>query len=702
MKYMTEAGRHVASHGGFRSTSTLNKARRFFYALLAGVCGIFIFQWTGVSKKAGMALYDQEMRLLVEAEKKKEDKTSSETLRKISGSSNLPSFSSSDNPKDKVPIALVMIDQSSLDWVQKELGLGWPWPRELYGIIASSLCKADVQAYDILFTEPSTYGPEDDSRCAEAMSSAGNVVLATLTDRKPVLAVSNALCGHVVACVDSDGVCRQYQVSIDTEAGKMPSLGLAVISTLDKTNSISKEKEVSSIGSFEPLEPLESFKPTVFLKFEDSSRFERYSAAQVLASSLDVGGTNSAGLDLDMNFEGKIVLIGITAPGLMDRQATPISPVQPGMEVHATFISNALSSSFIELSPIWIKASIAMLALVFAALFPIMRTRIWTIVGIVAAIIIPIGMSFVLFRNLVFYNAIPALAAGLFAFVAAVVLGYQAEGRQRAYLRKAFAQYLSPEVISELIEKPDALRLGGESKVITVLFSDMAGFTAISERLDPERLTLFMNEYLGIISEQILAQGGTLDKYVGDAVVAFWNAPLDIADHALRACIAACRIQEKLIEIGPELENRFGVAPRTRIGIATGSAIVGNLGSNCRFAYTAVGDSVNIASRLETANKVLGTTILTMRETVAAAFAEGSKSSSPSSSILATQDNELTPEIRLPQPEGEILLFRRLGPALVEGKLQTIELWELRTERKDNIAQSFTIAPWQETRYFSK
>ena len=702
MKYMTEAGRHVASHGGFRSTSTLNKARRFFYALLAGVCGIFIFQWTGVSKKAGMALYDQEMRLLVEAEKKKEDKTSSETLRKISGSSNLPSFSSSDNPKDKVPIALVMIDQSSLDWVQKELGLGWPWPRELYGIIASSLCKADVQAYDILFTEPSTYGPEDDSRCAEAMSSAGNVVLATLTDRKPVLAVSNALCGHVVACVDSDGVCRQYQVSIDTEAGKMPSLGLAVISTLDKTNSISKEKEVSSIGSFEPLEPLESFKPTVFLKFEDSSRFERYSAAQVLASSLDVAGTNSAGLDLDMNFEGKIVLIGITAPGLMDRQATPISPVQPGMEVHATFISNALSSSFIELSPIWIKASIAMLALVFAALFPIMRTRIWTIVGIVAAIIIPIGMSFVLFRNLVFYNAIPALAAGLFAFVAAVVLGYQAEGRQRAYLRKAFAQYLSPEVISELIEKPDALRLGGESKVITVLFSDMAGFTAISERLAPERLTLFMNEYLGIISEQILAQGGTLDKYVGDAVVAFWNAPLDIADHALRACLAACRIQEKLIEIGPELENRFGVAPRTRIGIATGSAIVGNLGSNCRFAYTAVGDSVNIASRLETANKVLGTTILTMRETVAAAFAEGSKSSSPSSSILATQDNELTPEIRLPQPEGEILLFRRLGPALVEGKLQTIELWELRTERKDNIAQSFTIAPWQETRYFSK
>jgi len=702
MKYMTEAGRHVANHGGFRSTSTLNKARRFLYALAAGIFGILIFQWTGVSKKAGMALYDQEMRLLVDSEKRKEDKTSSETLRKISGSSNMPYSSSSDNLKDKAPIVLVMIDQSSLDWVQKELGLGWPWPRELYGIIASSLCNANVQAYDILFTEPSTYGPEDDSRCAKAMSSAGNVVLATLTDRKPVLNIPNASCGHVVACVDSDGICRQYQVSIDTEAGKMPSLGLAVISALDRRNSSQKEKSVSSIESFEPLEPFESFKPMVFLKFEDSSRFERYSAAQVLASSLGVAGSNSAGLDSGMNFDGKIVLIGITAPGLMDRQATPINPAQPGMEVHATFISNALSSSFIELSPIWIKACIAILALVLAALLPIMRTRIWTIAGIVAAVIIPTGMSFILFRNLVFYNAIPALAAGFFAFVAAVILGYQAEGRQRAYLRKAFAQYLSPEVISELIEKPDALRLGGESKVITVLFSDMAGFTAISEKLDPERLTLFMNEYLGIISEEILAQGGTLDKYVGDAVVAFWNAPLDIADHALRACIAACHIQEKLIGIGPELEDRFGVAPKTRIGIATGSAIVGNLGSNHRFAYTAVGDSVNIASRLEAANKVLGTTILTMRETVAAACAESSRASFPSSSILATQDDELTPEISLPQPEGEVLLFRRLGPALVEGKLQTIELWELRTAGKDNIAQSSLIEPWQEVRYFSK
>jgi len=194
--------------------------------------------------------------LLVAAEGKKEDNTSSQTLRKNSGSSDSASLSPS---RKKAPIALVMIDQSSLDWVQNELGLGWPWPRELYGLIAYSLRNADVQAYDILFTEPSTYGPEDDSRCAEAMRSAGNVVLATLTDRKPVLAVSNALYGHVVARVDSDGICRQYQAALDTDAGKIPSLGLAAISAFNRKNSIADEKSISLSEAFEPLEPLCAF-----------------------------------------------------------------------------------------------------------------------------------------------------------------------------------------------------------------------------------------------------------------------------------------------------------------------------------------------------------------------------------------------------------------------------------------------------------
>jgi hypothetical protein len=158
-----------------------------------------------------------------------------------------------------------MIDQSSLDWVQKELGLGWPWPRELYGVMASYLRDARVQAYDILFTEPSTFGPEDDARCSKAMTEAGNVVLATLVNKKAVLDVPNATFGHVAALVDADGICRKYQVWLDHDGERIPSLGLAAM-------------EVMGAGRYPRTR-------RSLLKFENPSRFERYSAAQIIAAS---------------------------------------------------------------------------------------------------------------------------------------------------------------------------------------------------------------------------------------------------------------------------------------------------------------------------------------------------------------------------------------------------------------------------------
>lgn len=661
--------RHASDEA--KSNSTLQKRWCFLWALVAGTVAIATMGLSGVSEKLGMALYDVQMRALVKTER--QTSAQSETLRKIRGTSILSSQGAAAHPAKATPIALVSIDQSSLDWAQRELGLGWPWPRELYGIMASYMRGAKVQAYDILFTEPSTFGPEDDARCAKAMTDAGNVVLATLANKRPVFDISGVPYGHVSALVDADGVCRRYQVWLEQNDGHLPSLGLAAIEAAGWSSAAADQQQV-------------------LLRYENSANFERYTAAQILAAALHAGGAGgNTGTDgkkgVGIDFHDKVVVVGLTAPGLLDRQATPIDPALPGMEVHATFVADALDSSFMRRSSLWIEIVAALAAAAFFAFLPMLRRKAWAAVVGIAAVCLPFAASFLLFKLLVFYNPVSALAGELFAFIVALALGYQTEGRQKAYLRRAFAQYLSPAVISSLVEHPETLSLGGEEKIITTLFSDMAGFTSVSEKLNPEELARFMNEYLGIISEEVLAQGGTLDKYVGDAVVAFWNAPLDEPDHALRALAAAARIQESLMGHARDFEGRFGIAPRTRVGVATGRAVVGNLGTSRRFAYTAVGDSVNVASRLEAANKSVGTSILTMRDTVAAALGTEGMSG---------------PELRKKLAGGETLLLRRLGSALVEGKTQPVELWSVALSGSEDERLSEKVVSWTEVRRFSK
>jgi adenylate cyclase len=195
----------------------------------------------------------------------------------------------------------------------------------------------------------------------------------------------------------------------------------------------------------------------------------------------------------------------------------------------------------------------------------------------------------------------------LFSLGSAGLLNYATEGRQKRYIKNAFQQYLSPAVIEQLIQHPERLRLGGERRELSVFFSDIQGFTTVSEKLTPEELTSLLNEYLSEMTDIIQEEGGTIDKYEGDAIIAFWNAPLDLEDHAERAVRASLRCQARLAELRSSFADRVGAEIRMRVGINTGPAVVGNLGSRSRFDYSMLGDSVNLAARLEGINKQFGT-----------------------------------------------------------------------------------------------
>jgi adenylate cyclase len=193
------------------------------------------------------------------------------------------------------------------------------------------------------------------------------------------------------------------------------------------------------------------------------------------------------------------------------------------------------------------------------------------------------------------------------SLVGSSLASYATEGQQKRYIKNAFRQYLSPTVIEELIAHPERLTLGGEKRELTIFFSDVQGFTGISEALTPEDLTALLNEYLSAMTDIIQEEGGTIDKFEGDAIIAFWNAPLSQADHAVRGVRAALRCQAKLTEMRPSIRARIGKDMLMRVGMNTGHAVVGNMGSKTRFDYTMLGDQVNLAARLEGINKQFGT-----------------------------------------------------------------------------------------------
>jgi adenylate cyclase len=344
------------------------------------------------------------------------------------------------------------------------------------------------------------------------------------------------------------------------------------------------------------------------LRFRGASGTHKaYGAAGIIQSEMRLaeGATNPVVDPADLR--DKYVFVGASAPGLMDLRPTPISRVYPGVEIHATALDNLLAGDFIRSFPIAASIVAAAVFSLLLALSAVFGRKAWHLgVALAAAFLLPLAAGFALYEAGWWFPVVPQTLAAALACAGGALYNYSTEGRQKAFIKQAFRQYLGPAVIDQILEDPSRLRLGGERRDLTIFFSDIEKFSSFSEKLDPTELTALLNEYLTEMGQVILGEGGYVDKYIGDAIVAFWNAPVGQEDHARRAVRTGLDCQRRLAARRAEWQERFGATVKMRVGLNTGAVVVGNMGSDARFNYTILGDAANLASRLEGANKAFG------------------------------------------------------------------------------------------------
>jgi len=335
--------------------------------------------------------------------------------------------------------------------------------------------------------------------------------------------------------------------------------------------------------------------------------FRHIPAADILAGRIPPG-----------TLKDKIVLLGVTAVGVFDYRPSPFDSVFPGVEGHAAAISNILNDEEIyrpnSLDGIELLA--VLLLSLFCGRLAISSGPVLQSMSIFGVPLLIAGIAFWLFASFGIWLKITYLILGvLMATLPATLIEYITEARKRAFIHDAFARYLAPEVVDDLSRHPEMLKLGGEERHMTAIFSDIASFSTFSEQLTPEELVHFLNRYLTEMSDIILAHGGTIDKYEGDAIIAFFGAPLSMEDHAVQSVLAAMEQQQRLVELRRIWLEEGLPAVHIRIGINSGPMVVGNMGTDTHMNYTMMGDHVNLASRLEGVCKVYRTPILISRDT---------------------------------------------------------------------------------------
>ncbi|HTZ36490.1 MAG TPA: adenylate/guanylate cyclase domain-containing protein [Stellaceae bacterium] len=565
---------------------------------------------------------------------------------------------------EDVPITIVDIDEDSL----RRYGQ-WPWPRSLDAELVNKLrdAGAAVVSFDVVFAEPDRTSPkvllaqltrqgdvsaetsrllstlpDPDEMLAAALKSLPTVAGFILVDHAempapaqkagyafagdnplqfvdafpaaisdlPELQSASAGDGFLNEHVDWDQIVRRVPLVMRLGSKPVFSMVAETLRVLTGAHTyVARAAGANGEKSFGESTGLTAVKigpltiPTdaagrVWVYYSKARPERRISAAKILAGEFDPA-----------QIKDHVILVGTSAAGVVnDLQATPLAAAVPGVEIHAQLLEQILQGVYLT-RPDWAQGAEILFALTIGIGLILVLPRIGALASAlcgVAVIVTAMAASWFAFRDahLLLDPVYPTVVLVLVYFTASI-LGYLATEARQQQIRGAFSRYMSPHYVAELARNPGKLQLGGEYKTLTVMFCDIRGFTAISEGLDARELTHLMNRFTSPMTEIITETQGTIDKYIGDCIMAFWNAPLDDPDHARNAVRAAQEIRRRLVELNRELAAEAEAAGkpyhelRVGIGVNTGQCVVGNFGSEQRFNYSLMGDPVNLASRLE-------------------------------------------------------------------------------------------------------
>ena len=555
-------------------------------------------------------------------------------------------------------VVLVAIDDRSVKNLEPLVGR-WPWPRDAHAVLLSFLERggASVVAFDVLFTEADVGYPEGDESFAAATAQAGNVVHSLFlgtqrtggADRGvgesasiereggfdsfvevewPVdsLARSASRLGHVSMILDGDGPWRRYLLLAGGEDRLFPSLALATVMAergagVDEIRVGDRLVELGETRA--PLD--EDWRLPIWFG-GGANTYPRHSYGDLFLSELQIEEGEEPLIAPDL-FRDKIVIVGVSAAGLHDLFTTSWSGgaadtsaelgKMHGFEIHAQVVDNLLANRYLRsLAPAIGWLLVLLMAALTAGLALYTRLSL-ALVGLAVAPFAYLVAVQSLFRSQQVAPITPVLLAWMLASVFGFAYQYSVESAARREVKRIFSRYVSPAVFSELMDDPEAVALGGRRQDVTVLFSDLRDFTSISERLEPEEILEQLNEYFTEMVEVVFEHRGTVDKFVGDMIMAIFGAPIADPGHPDRAVRCAVAMQQRLVELNERWDREGRPRFRSGVGLHSGEVVVGNLGSEKMQSYTVIGDNVNLGARIESLCKEYSAEILTSGSTFA-------------------------------------------------------------------------------------